>query len=369
MPIGLYLHIPFCASKCPYCDFYSLVSTPAVWEAYTAALCASLEHYGASTHETADTVYLGGGTPSLLGPEHLSRILTAARRAFRITDDAEITMEANPGDDLSSVFAAFAAAGGNRVSLGMQAANDTHLHALGRRHTTSDTVTAVKAAHAAGITNVSLDIMLGTPHQTPADVREAAARCASLGATHVSAYLLKLETNTPFAAAPPPLPDEDAAVALYHTAAEALETHGYRQYEISNFAHPDRESRHNLKYWNAEPYLGLGPSAHSFYGGRRFAFPRDLTAFIAGGEPSAENPENAGISENSPEEYAMLRLRLTDGLRDAEYRARFGTPIPEIWRERAVLLPPSLITCDAAGIRLTREGFLVSNAILARLLS
>ncbi len=369
MPIGLYLHIPFCASKCPYCDFYSLVSTPAVWDAYTAALCASLEHYGAAINESADTVYLGGGTPSLLGPERLTRLLTTARRAFRVADNAEITMEANPGDDLASVFAAFAAAGGNRVSLGMQAVSNTHLHALGRRHTVDDTAKAVKTAHAAGITNVSLDILLGTPHQTPADVRAAAAHCAALGAAHVSAYLLKLEPNTPFAATPPSLPNEDAVVALYHTAADALETHGYRQYEISNFAHAGRESRHNLKYWNAEPYLGLGPSAHSFYDGRRFAFPRDLTAFIAGGKPSAENPEHTGISENSPEEYAMLRLRLTSGLREQKYHARFGTPIPAAWRERAAALPPSLITCDKDGIRLTRAGFLVSNAILARLLS
>ncbi len=369
MPLGIYLHVPFCASKCPYCDFYSVVSTEAQWDAYTAALCAAVEHWAVLTDETADTLYLGGGTPSLLGPDRLTQLITTARRAFRIPDTAEITLEANPGHDLRDIFAAFAAAGGNRLSLGMQAVNDAHLHTLGRRHTVHDTEAAVRTAQAAGIHNVSLDMMLGTPNQTAADVRAAAERCAQWGASHVSAYLLKIEPGTPFAAAPPAVPDEESTVALYHTAAEALETHGYRQYEISNFARPGCESRHNMKYWRLDPYLGLGPSAHSFWEGRRFAYPRDLAAFIDGCEPSAENPEQDGIPENSPEEYAMLRLRLVAGLREDGYQARYGAPIPAVWRQRAAHLPPTLITCDEDGLRLTRDGFLVSNAILAHLLN
>lgn len=368
MAIGLYLHIPFCASKCPYCDFYSLVSDEATWDAYTAALCASVERWAERTGENADTLYLGGGTPSLLGPERLERILATARRAFRIGDDAEITMEANPGDDLPAVFAAFAAAGGNRVSLGMQSVVPAQLRTLGRRHTAEEAHAAITAAHAAGIDNVSLDLMLGTPDQTEGDVRDAVARCAAWGATHVSAYLLKIEPQTPFGAAPPSLPDEDTVVTLYHTAADALEAHGFAQYEISNFARDGRVSRHNTKYWDGVPYLGIGPSAHSFYGGKRFAYPRDLQAFIHGNEPTAERPVDGDIAEGSPEEYAMLRLRLTEGLREDGYRARFGTPLSAEWRRRAAALPSSLIVCDEDGIRLTRDGFLVSNAILARLL-
>lgn len=368
MPIGLYLHIPFCASKCPYCDFYSLTADEATRDAYTAALCSAIERWGERTAETADTLYLGGGTPSQLGSARLERILTTARRAFRIDDGAEITMEANPGDDLSAVFAAFAAAGGNRVSLGMQSTVPAQLKTLGRRHTVEEAHAAIAAAHAAGIGNVSLDLMLGTPDQTPQDVLDAVARCDAWGATHVSAYLLKLEPHTPFGASPPSLPDEDAVVALYHTAADALETHGFAQYEISNFARDGLISRHNTKYWDGLPYLGIGPSAHSFYGGKRFAYPRDLTAFIRGNEPTAERPEHGDIAEGSPEEYAMLRLRLTEGLREEGYRARFGASLPAEWRRRAAALPSSLIVCDEDGIRLTRDGFLVSNAILAHLL-
>ncbi len=368
MPLGLYLHIPFCASKCPYCDFYSLVSTPLQWDAYTDALCAAVHRWADTAQTPADTLYLGGGTPSLLGGQRIARIVSEARRAFAVPDTAEITMEANPGDRLDDVFAAFASAGGNRVSLGMQAVNNPQLHTLGRRHTVAQTDCAVRAAHAAGITNLSLDIMLGTPSQTAADVRAAADRCATLGATHVSAYLLKLEEDTPFGAAPPPLPDEDETAELYLATADALESHGYRQYEISNFARAGYESRHNTNYWNLGPYLGIGPSAHSFWRGKRFAYPRSLSAFLRGDQPTAELAGDSIIPENSPAEYAMLRLRLAEGLCEDAYRARFGAPIPAAWRRRAAALPSSLIQCDSNGIRLTRRGFLVSNAVLARLL-
>ena len=369
MPIGLYLHVPFCVSKCPYCDFYSLVATNDALDAYTAALCTAIHRWGERVHDTADTVYLGGGTPSLLGPERLSRVLNAVHRAFAVPDTAEITLEANPADDLQAVLSAFVAAGGNRLSLGMQAVRDDHLHTLGRRHSVAQAEHAIATAHAVGITNVSLDLMLGTPQQTAADVRAGADRCAAWGASHVSAYLLKLEPNTPFGSAPPPLPDEDVTAELYLTAAEALESHGYRHYEISNFALPGRESRHNTKYWNLDPYLGIGPSAHSFYGGTRFAYPRDLAAFLNGCDPTPENPDHVGVAENSPEEYALLRLRLAEGLREDAFTARFGTALPAAWRERAAALPPTLVVCDEHGIRLTRDGFLVSNAVLAHLLS
>ncbi len=368
MSIGLYLHVPFCASKCPYCDFYSTVSTPLQWDAYTDSLCAAIEQWGARTKAVADTVYFGGGTPSLLGGERLAKILGTARRAFAVPATAEITMEANPADNLTPVFSAFAEAGGNRVSLGMQAAEATELSALGRRHTPSQVETAVAAAKAAGIANISLDMMLGIPHQTEHSVIAAAKLCRDLQITHVSAYLLKQEPNTPFYRDPPPLPDEDTVITLYHTAAKALEEYGFLQYEISNFARTGCESRHNLKYWNSEPYLGLGPSAHSFLDGRRFEYPRDTAAFIQGCEPIPEQREASEIAENSAAEYAMLRLRLTDGLREDAYAARFGTPIPAVWRKNAAALPRQLVCCDEKGIRLTREGMLVSNAILARIL-
>ena len=367
--LGLYLHVPFCLSKCPYCDFYSLAdSTDDDKDRYLRALIESLHQWSAQLQTTADTVYLGGGTPTLLGADRLARLIAATRDTFSIPSDAEITLEANPSDDLGEIFTAFAAVGGNRVSLGVQSVNDRHLQLLGRRHTVTDVDAAITAAHRAGITNVSCDLMLGTSEQTTTDVRAAAHRFAEWGARHVSAYLLKLESGTPYAAAPPALPDEDTAATLYLEAVAALKEQGYAQYEISNFAHPGFESRHNLKYWNSEDYLGIGPAAHSFLDGKRLYYPRSLPAFLDGCEPLAENPTDTVIPENSPAEYAMLRLRLTAGLTETAFAARFGTPIPTEWRQKAAALPPHLVAVDTYGVRLTPEGFLVSDAILARIL-
>lgn len=370
MSLGIYLHTPFCVLKCPYCDFYS---TTAFGEEdldrYTAALITEIEQWGNTLEQTADTLYFGGGTPSLLGGNRLAMLIQTVRTSFSLPETAEITLEANPADELSSVFSAFAAAGGNRLSLGMQAADDEQLKLLGRRHTVAQTERTVVAAKQAGIHNLSLDLMLGIASQTPAHVKTAVERCTALGASHISAYLLKLEDGTPYALSPPKdLPDEDQTVLLYHTAAETLTSHGFAQYEISNFAKPGCESRHNLKYWLSEPYLGLGPAAHSFINGKRFCYPRSLSSFLNHEPPLLENPDATQIPESSPEEFAMLRLRLTKGLTEHDFFSRFGTGIPAAWRERANKLPSSLIVSDEFGIRLTRDGFLVSDAILSRLL-
>lgn len=370
MPIGVYIHVPFCLSKCPYCDFYSLTNgDEQLLDRYTEAVAASLQHWASLRPVVADTLYFGGGTPSLLGGKRIAQLISCARDAFSIPDTAEITTEANPADQLSPFFEGFVSAGGNRLSLGMQADSRQELQALGRRHTAQQTEQAVRDAQRAGIYNISLDMMLGIAGQTRQSVKAAVARCSALGATHVSAYLLKIEPNTPYAAHTPSLPNEDETVALYETAADALASAGYAQYEISNFATPHCESRHNLKYWNSDPYLGIGPSAHSFLDGKRFYYPRSLTAFLEGGVPLPEQEEpDALLPENSPQEYAMLRLRLTEGLTHKGFLQRFHTPIPHEWLRRADRLPPSLITVDASGIRLTRQGFLVSDAILAELL-
>lgn len=367
--LGLYLHIPFCASKCPYCDFYSLTGkNDEDKERYVQAMIASLHHWSKKLNTEADTIYLGGGTPSLLGAHHIEALVSAARDAFCVPDSAEITMEANPGDDLGDILSAFSSVGGNRLSLGVQAVNDMHLQTLGRRHTVSDVDAAVTAAHGAGIENLSFDLMLGTSGQTENDIHAATRRFSQWGARHVSAYLLKLENGTPYAEFPPALPDEDTTATLYLEAVAALKEQGYAQYEISNFAHPGFESRHNLKYWNSDPYLGIGPAAHSFLDGKRLFYPRSLSAFLAGCNPLPETPDDTVIAENSPEEFAMLRLRLTEGLTENGYRSRFGTSIPRAWREKAEVLPPHLVIADNFGIRLTPEGFLVSDAVLCHIL-
>lgn len=366
MAAGLYIHVPFCVSKCPYCDFYSVTGwDDSLLDAYTTQVLRELDRQAHRIGGTADTLYFGGGTPSLLGGKRLAGIIEHAAGRFGLAG-AEITLEANPADDLADTLAAFAAAGGNRLSLGMQSASENELRFLGRRHTASALDKTVADARRAGIPNISLDLMLALKGQTAAQVTRNVHACAAYGVQHVSAYLLKIEENTPFGQCPPALPEEDAAATLYLTACEQLEQAGFAQYEISNFSQPGRESRHNVKYWNGDPYLGIGPAAHSFTEGVRWRYPRSLKAFLQAPSPKAE--EAAGIAPGSPEEYLMLRLRLTEGVTEPGFAARFGAPIPPVWRSRAAALPSRLITADDRGIRLTREGFLLSNAIIGRLI-
>lgn len=367
MKQGIYIHVPFCASKCPYCDFYSLTTADdTLKDAYTDALCREMRK---KAGVAADTLYFGGGTPALLGGERLVRLTNTARDCFALPDTAEITLEANPADCLYDTFAAFAAAGGNRLSLGMQSTDTDILKTLGRRHTPTDVARTVADAKQAGIENISLDLMLAVPHQTKAHIEKDIAACAAFGASHVSAYLLKVEEGTPFAAmgATLAVPDDDTAADYYLFAVEQLEKYGYRQYEISNFAKTGCESRHNLKYWRLEPYIGFGPAAHSFDGGKRWYYPRDIQAFINGEPPIGDT--DGGIAVGSATEYAMLRLRLREGLRAAPFYERFGERIPTAWMSAAAALPRSLVQIDETGIALTAEGFLVSDALIIRILN
>ena len=366
--IGLYLHVPFCEKKCPYCDFYSVHASEDSLNLYTDCMIDRLKYNSDKIKRPADTLYFGGGTPGLLGGERVARLIGQARACFGL-DGAEITAEVNPGVDLTGFLQGFRAAGGNRLSIGMQSADDRELERLGRRHTAAQAAEAVAAARKAGIENISLDLMLGIEGQTVESARRSAAFCAELGVPHVSAYLLKIEPRTAFYQRREQLqlPDEDETCSLYEAACEELERHGLMQYEISNFARPGFESRHNLKYWHCEEYLGLGPAAHSFLNGKRFYEMRDLRAFLAGQAPVEDaDPE---MPAGGPEEYAMLALRLAEGLQEARYRGRFGEPIPERWKRAAQRYARvGLTECWPEGFRFTRKGFLVSNALLAEIL-
>lgn len=367
--IGLYIHTPFCIRKCPYCDFYSAPPrSEEELDRYVEGVLTALERWARRYPCTADTLYFGGGTPALLGGERLSAIIRRADELFSLHQNTpEITLEANPADDLADTLSAFAAAGGNRLSLGMQSAVPSELTALGRRHTPADVERTVADARRAGIDNVSLDLMLGISGQTTASALYSADYAASLGADHVSAYLLKIEPNTPYGHCPPPLPDEDATADLYLAVMERLDGMGYHQYEISNTAKAGRESRHNLKYWDGQPYLGIGPAASSCLGGVRFTYPRDTAYFLEGGDPVEDPAEGPAV--DSPEEYALLRLRLSEGLTADGYRRRFGADLPAAWVESARRLPAHLVVGDGDGIRLTRQGFLVSNSLICHILS
>ena len=361
-PIGLYVHIPFCKGKCPYCDFYSVAPQKGVTDSYVAAVCRKLDE----ENRVYDTVYFGGGTPSLLGADNVALILSHTKR----TPDCEVTLECNPSDTggINSVFDFEKAARGgvNRISLGLQSADDSERKALGRRGGCDDVARAIAKAKAAGIENISLDLMLGIPSQTKESLLKSIEFCKNSGATHVSAYILKIEEGTFFHKKRDSLilPDEDETAELYLAAADALEKAGFAQYEISNFAKNGFESRHNLKYWHCEEYLGIGAAAHSFADGKRFYYERSIDDFING-----KPPVDDGFGGDE-EEYIMLALRLTEGLIFENFEKRYGKKLPESISEKARLLQShGLVTVDGSRIALTKQGFLLSNSVICELLA
>ncbi len=344
--------MPFCLSKCPYCDFYSVRYSREKAREYADAVIRNVRAYG----ERYDTVYFGGGTPILLY-EHIGDIL----RAADIAEGAEITVEANPCAVTDRTAEMLAAAGVNRVSLGVQSMHEDELRFLGRRHTPAQVRDAFARLKAAGIANISADMMIGLPGQDEERISETAEELAHLGAAHISAYILKIEENTPFAGMDIALPDDDRTAELYLYTGKLLAEQGYKQYEISNFTLPGYECRHNLKYWRCEEYIGVGAAAHSYYRGKRFRVLPDTGAFMAAETQDTEvTDENAG----GWEEYAMLRLRLSEGITFADAE-RFGKA--EALRAAAQKLPARLVSISENGVNLTPEGFLVSNAVIAEL--
>lgn len=358
--IGIYIHVPFCAGKCPYCDFYSQLPSPQAAEAYVLAVERRLREFAEKyPGRTADTVYFGGGTPSLLGGELLCRILMTVKANFTVTADAEVTLEANPGSVDEKFFETIKEGGFNRLSMGLQSANEAELKFLGRKHSAADAAEAVKMARNAGFENISLDLMMGLPGQTEELLAKSIDFCASLNVEHISSYILKIEENTPFGRMNIELPDEDAVSDLYLFAVDRLREKGYPQYEISNFAKEGLFSRHNTRYWKCSEYIGVGPSAHSFMEGERFYFGRSTADFIAGCEPI---PDGEG---GSFEEFVMLGLRLTEGITRRNCEA-FGGSFEGLLK-RAQKIPRSLIKTTEDNIALTKEGFLLSNTIIGML--
>lgn len=373
-PLGLYIHIPFCRQKCAYCDFYSLAGREDRMDDYTDALCAHLAETAAfAASHTVDTVYFGGGTPSYLGEKRLVKILKLIQKKYRLAKDAEITLEANPdsaGD--WKTLRALRKAGVNRLSLGMQSADDALLREIGRIHTMDQVRAAVEAARKAKISNLSLDLIYGLPHQTLEQWRETLSAAVDLMPDHLSCYGLKVEEGTPLFARrdTADLPGDEDQAEMYLETVRFLARHGFRQYEISNFARPGRESRHNLKYWTLQEYAGFGPGAHSDFGGTRYAYGRDLEEYIRGvreGMPMLSERESIPPLERDTE-WLMLRSRTVLGLDPKEFETRF--------RRRFTCLLPFLEQCREAGYaveeegrwHLTPRGFLVSNQIIGGLL-
>ena len=360
MPLGVYVHIPFCFQKCNYCDFYSLGCSRSGPQEYIDALLRSIAQWKTEkSWRRPSTVYFGGGTPSLLSPAQLEQLLAA----LGPLPTAEITLEANPGTADAEKLRAFRAAGANRLSVGVQTASDASLKRLGRIHTAADSRAMLKNAAAAGFDNISGDVMLALPEYTPEELCATLELLCEGGVKHISSYLLKIEPGTPFGKRPPQnLPDEDAAADFYLACVEACAVRGFAQYEISNFAVPGYESRHNLCYWNCQDYLGIGPAAHSCLNGRRFCYPADTAAFLAGAQPVEDGVCTA-------EDFILLQLRLAKGLSLTELKVRWNVTFTSA--QVAFLRQcekNGLALLDDDRICLTPRGLLVQNSILCRLI-
>ena len=370
-PLGLYLHIPFCRRKCLYCDFCSYAGqSDDIMDAYVARLCEEVKQKASlATHHTVDTVYFGGGTPTLLSPAQFERLLDTIREHYALSDDVEITVECNPATADEDKLRALRALGVNRLSIGAQSAIDEELTALGRIHTGEQTVQTYRAARRAGFDNISLDVMFGIPHQTLDSFGRTLDEIISLVPEHISAYSLIVEPDTPFFEAGDtlPLPDEDTVCEMSDRLLARLRDAGYERYEISNFAKGDRVSHHNLHYWNMDDYLGFGPAAHSLINGVRTGHGRDLDAYLSGQDTT--EPEEILDADTARDEYVMLRLRLAAGVDKREFSARFRQNFDIIYGESAApFVKAGLLIDTEERIAFTDQGFAVSNTVLSELL-
>jgi len=376
-PRSLYVHIPFCASKCYYCDFNSYVAGNAVRAAYVDDLTVELRllrdtYFGHGERPPLDTVFFGGGTPTLLSSAQWRTVAASIHELFDIAPDCEWTAEANPGTVDAALLDTLIALGVNRLSFGAQTLNETLLQAIGRIHSADDVLRSIELAAAKGLARISVDLMLGLPDQTLQDVSHSLSRLLASGVSHVSAYGLKVEEGTPFAkwqdAGLLRLPDEDAEVAMYEAARDILAARGYAQYEISNFAQPGQEARHNLVYWSNLPYLAAGAGAHGYVRASRYQNERSLTSYgqrVRRGERPVAEVQTV-TPEVAMEDTMMLGLRLERGvdnsyfraLHGVEMRAVFGNVIERLAKQGALLL-------DAKGVRIPSAHYEVANEIFS----
>ena len=374
-PLGIYVHIPFCRSKCQYCDFYSVTTKDYnLLDTYRWAVCEHIKEAGGQAPDyLVDTIYFGGGTPSFFGAEGMAAILTAIRKSFDVSPTAEITFEANPDSVSKHLLRRLRSEGFNRVSLGIQCDDDEILEKIGRPHNYSQAVEAYELIRKMGFRNVSVDLMFGLPGQSLEAWQETLVNVLKLKPEHISCYGLKVEEGTPLYEVQEyaNLADDDTQADMYLSAVEILREKGYRQYEISNFCRKGNVSRHNLKYWSGEEYLGFGPDAASDFGGRRFTAVRDVHAYI-------EGILNGGmvlreVQEVPPRdragEYLMMRLRTSMGIVPEEYERKYLLPFSPLEAALETFRHRNLAVRSYDGRwHLTPQGFLLSNTIISDLL-
>jgi len=374
-PLGLYVHVPFCEAKCTYCHFAIDPRRPdaARQDRYVAALLAEVS---AAPPARADTLYFGGGTPSLLSGDRLARVVGAVRDRFALDADAEVTLEANPKDLDLDGYRGLREIGVDRLSLGVQSLDDTVLREMGRLHGAADAREAVERARRAGFRSTSVDLILGWPGETRERWRKSLEGVAALGPDHVSLYVLEVEGKTLLShrsrRGQLTLPEDDLVADLYRATVERLDALGIRRYEISNFARPGHESRHNAKYWDDAPFLGFGMSAHSYLGGRRFWNLASYGEYVAAFEGSRPGGALAGERVLSPserrQEALFTGLRRREGVSLEGFRERYGVePIEEHGAALRDCFEAGLLEVAAGALRLTDRGLLVSNEVFQRL--
>jgi oxygen-independent coproporphyrinogen-3 oxidase len=374
---GLYIHIPFCRSLCLYCDFYSKIARDGEIGRFLAAIEteARLRELASPDQFIFDTVFVGGGTPSILKPVQIAALFASLRDKLRIADDAEVTIECNPSTLSEDLLDAYHAIGINRISFGVQSFNDGHLARLGRPHSAREAVTAFEMFRDFNFDNISIDLIYGLPEQTPDEWDEDLKMIVALRPEHVSAYNLIIEKETPFGVlhgkGELKLPSDDAQHRMYETLNERLGKAGYYRYEISNFTRPGYECRHNLKYWHLEPYIGLGPAAVSFDGARRWKNKPDLDGYLASLESGQPPPRESEViaAETLRREFIMLSLRLTQGLSLDSLINRFSYDLlsdrkPEI----ETLLSGGYIRLENNGVTLEPKSLFISDEIIVKLI-
>lgn len=371
---GVYIHIPFCKSKCDYCDFYSLAGREETMDRYQKALLTHLKSFVPQLKgRPVDTIYFGGGTPSYYGEKRLRELLAFLQRHLSVLRQAEITVECNPDSVDERSIARLRRAGVNRISLGMQTADPQQLRCIHRIHTPRQVEQAVADIRKAKIDNLSLDLIYGLPDQTMDNWVDTLNKAIALGPEHLSCYGLKVEEGTPLARRVDDgqvLPDGDCQADFYLKAVEILQKAGYRQYEISNFAKTGRESRHNLKYWMGREYVGFGPGAHSYFNGQRYSYCRDLDRYIQG-VPVVGSilDDSQSISPlEQAREYLLLRMRTHRGVEEWEYRRKFGLNFEPISRRLEFFERHHWAEQSDHRWHFTPEGFLLSNTLILDLL-
>ena len=361
---GLYVHIPFCIKKCAYCDFVSCSGMESYFDEYIEEI--EKEASGYST-ETVDTVFIGGGTPTVLSAKQLTKLCCGIKQHISISDNAEYTIEANPKTLDESKLEAIKKSGINRISIGVQSFNDSELKAVGRIHNSKEAVRTIEKVKEYGFCNINLDIMMNLPNQTDESLLSTLETAVGLEPAHLSCYSLILEENTPlfeaYKSGKYKEPDQETDRRRYHMTIDFLNKHGYNQYEISNFAKPGKECRHNIKYWSCSEYIGLGAAAHSYYKGERFSNTDDIKRYISGNHRSG-NAEKLSEKDRISE-YMIMKLRMTEGVSEKVFYEKFGKAIKDIYTAQLEsFIKKGLIKHENGFYSLTEYGTDISNYVM-----